>query len=76
LIGPVAVGVIAGGMWGGGAYLTGGGGFTWSSLGVGIASGAIGGAVARMGGFPFAFYGGGLGVIGGIIANKLRDLAP
>jgi hypothetical protein len=70
------VGAIAGGMWGGGAYLTGGGGFTWSGLGVGIASGAIGGAVARMGGFPFAFYGGGLGVIGGIIANKLRDLAP
>ena len=41
VFGPVAVGAIAGGMWGGGAYLTGGDGFTWSGLGVGIASGAI-----------------------------------
>jgi len=54
--------------------LPGGGGFTWSGLGVGIASGAIGGAVASMGSFSFAFYGGGLGVTGGIAANKLRDL--
>ena len=68
----VAIGAIAGGIWGGGAYLTGGGGFTWGGLGVGIAGGEIGGAIASMGGFSFAFYGGGLGVTGGIVANKLR----
>ena len=27
----VAIGAIAGGIWGGGAYLTGGGGFTWGA---------------------------------------------
>jgi hypothetical protein len=71
-LGNVAIGAIAGGLWGGGAYLTGGGGFTWSGLGTGIAGGAIGGAVAGMGGFSFAFYGGGLGMTGGIMANRLR----
>jgi hypothetical protein len=71
-LGNVAIGAVAGGIWGGGSYLTGGGGFTWSGLGTGVATGAIGGAVAGMSGFAFAFYGGGLGMLGGIVANKNR----
>ena len=72
VLGPVAVGAIAGGIWGGAAYLTGGPGFAWSGLGLAVASGAIGGGIAGMGGFAFAFYGGGLGVTGGISANQMR----
>ena len=69
---PVAIGAVSGGLIGGYSYLTGGGGFSWSGLAVGIGSGAVGGAIAGMGGFAFAFYGGALGATGGIVANQLR----
>lgn len=72
VVAPVVIGAVAGGLWGGFQYATGGNGMTWTGAALAIGSGMVGGAVASMGGFAFAFYGSGLGAIGGVAANSFR----
>jgi hypothetical protein len=68
-LGPVAVGAVAGGVWGGYQYFAASGSATWGGAALAIGSGVFGGAVAGMGGFSFAFYGGGLSAVGGMSAS-------
>ncbi len=69
----VAIGAVAGAIWGGFSYATSGGGQNWQGYALAIGSGAVGGAIASMGGFSFAFYGGGLAAVGSIGAGQMKQ---
>jgi lactobin A/cerein 7B family class IIb bacteriocin len=70
----VAIGAVAGAIWGGFNYATTGSGQTMSGYALAIGGGAAGGAIAAMGGFSFAFYGGGLGALSSIAANEMKKV--
>lgn len=73
-LGNVAIGAVAGALWGGFAYATSGSGQSLGGYALAIGSGAAGGAIASMGGFAFAFYGSGLGAVGGIAASQMKEI--
>ena len=75
-LGTVAIGAIAGGIWGGISYATSGSGQSFGGYALAIGSGAFGGAIAGMGGFSFAFYGGGLEAVGSISAAAMKNYEP
>lgn len=73
VLGNIAIGAIAGALWGGFSYATSGPGQSLAGYALAIGSGAAGGAIASMGGFGLAFYGSGLAAVGGLGASQMKS---